>query len=289
LIASPKSVAGLKRNDATGFHDTWWRPDNAVLVIAGDVSTDEGFKLAENALGDWKKPEAPLQKPAATAAKPATKGKTPHILIDIPKVGQAAVLIGQTGPSRTDADYFPTLIANDVLGGGYSSRLNEEIRIKRGMSYGSSSGFGTRKMSAPIVAVTPTANPTVPDVVDLMSTEMSKLASSPMPVDEIDNRKAVLIGDFGRSVETTGGLADQYSELAQFGLPLDRLQTYASEISGVTPEQATAAAKAHLDPANAAIVVVGDAAVFGDKLAKAHPDFGKIGIDKLNLDSATLK
>jgi zinc protease len=289
LIASPKSVAGLKRNDATGFHDTWWRPDNAVLVIAGDVSTDEGFKLAENALGDWKKPEAPLQKPAATAAKPATKGKTPHILIDIPKVGQAAVLIGQTGPSRTDADYFPTLIANDVLGGGYSSRLNEEIRIKRGMSYGSSSGFGTRKMSAPIVAVTPTANPTVPDVVDLMSTEMSKLASSPMPVDEIDNRKAVLIGDFGRSVETTGGLAGQYSELAQFGLPLDRLQTYASEISGVTPEQATAAAKAHLDPANAAIVVVGDAAVFGDKLAKAHPDFGKIGIDKLNLDSATLK
>ena len=144
-------------------------------------------------------------------------------------------------------------------------------------------------MGAPIVATTPTANPTVPDVVDLMSGEMSKLASNPMPTDEIDNRKAVLIGGFGRSVETTGGLAGQYSELAQFGLPLDKLQTYAADISGVSPEQATAAAKAHLDPANAAIVVVGDAKIFGEKLEKAHPGFGRIAIDKLNLDSATLK
>jgi zinc protease len=289
LTPSPKSVAGLKRSDATGFHDAWWRPDNAVLVIAGDVSTDEGFKLAENALGSWKKPDAALQTPTTAANKPAAGGKPPYILVDIPKVGQAAVLIGQSGPARTDADYFPTLIANDVLGGGYSSRLNEEIRIKRGMSYGSSSGFGSRKMGAPIIAITPTANPTVPDVVDLMSTEMSKLASNPMPVDEMDNRKAVLIGSFGRSVETTGGLASQYSQLARFGLALDKLQTYASEISGVTPEQATAAAKAHLDPANAAIVVVGDAAIFGDKLNKTHPGFSKIEIGKLNLDSATLK
>jgi zinc protease len=99
----------------------------------------------------------------------------------------------------------------------------------------------------------------------------------------------VLIGNFGRSVETTGGLAGQYSELAQFGLALDKLKTYASDVSSVTPEQATAAAKAHLDPANAAVVVVGDAALFGDKLNKAHPGFSKIDIGKLNLDSATLK
>lgn len=290
LTPSPGSVAKLKGADVAGFHDAWWRPDNAVLVIAGDISTEEGFKLAETALEGWKKPAAALAKgPMDAGSARVASRKPPHILIDIPKVGQAAVMIGQPGPSRTDADYFPTLVANDVLGGGYSSRLNEEIRVKRGMSYGSSSRFGSRKLGAPIIATTPTANPTVPEVVGLMTAEMSKLAANPMPGDEMDNRKAVLIGGFGRSVETTSGLAGRYSELARFGLPLDRLQTYASEISGVTPEQAAAAAKAHLDPANAAIVVVGDAKIFGEKLNKTHPGFTRIEIGKLNLDSPTLR
>jgi zinc protease len=283
---SPKSIAALTRTDASKFHAQYWRPDNAVLVIAGDITPDAGFKLAEDVFGKWARPDAPLSPPAAA---PAPMGILPPLLIDMPKIGQAAVLVGRVGPSRLAPDFFPTLLANNVLGGGYSSRLNAEIRIRRGLSYSAGSGLASRKLAAPIVASAQTRNDAVPQVVELMTAELARLGDEPIPESELASRKAVLIGSFGRSVETTGGLAGQLSSLAQFGLPLDNLQRYASDISAVTPGQATAAARAHFNPANAAVVVVGDAAAFGAKLKAKYPRLERIAIDKLNLDSATLR
>jgi zinc protease len=263
----------------------YWRPDNAVLVIAGDISTDAGFKLAADAFGKWPKPASPLPSPVkATTAV----GAQPPLVIDIPKIGQAAVFMGRVGPSRLAPDYFPTLLANNVLGGGYSARLNTEIRIRRGLSYGAGSGLASRKLDAPIVASAQTRNDAVPQVVALMAAELSRLGSQSIPEAELASRKAVLIGSFGRSVETTGGLAGQLSSLAQFGLPLDNLQRYAAAISAVTAEQTAAAARAHFDAATASIVVVGDAAVFGTALKAKYPRAERIGIEKFDLDSATL-
>jgi zinc protease len=283
---SPKSIAAMKREDAVTFHQTWWRPDNAILVITGDVTPDAGFTLAEQAFGAWKKPETAL--PGLPTPVNGGVSNVP-LVIDMPKIGQAAVLMGRVGPSRTAADYFPTLLANDVLGGGYSARLNAEIRIRRGLSYGANSGLASRKQGAPIIATAQTRNDAVPQVVDLMVAELGRLGSQPIPEAELASRKAVLVGSFGRSVETTGGLAAQLSALAQFGLPLEKLQSYAEDVTAVTPEQAAAAAKAHFDPAAAAIVVVGDANVFSAKLKAKYPKLERIGIDQLNLDSPTLK
>jgi len=198
-------------------------------------------------------------------------------------------MMGRIGPSRTAADYFPTLVANDVLGGGYSARLNAEIRIKRGLSYGASSSLPSRRAGAPIVAGAQTRNDAVPQVAELLAGELNRLGANTIPAAELGSRKAVLIGDFGRSVETVGGLASQLSELAQFGLPLTKLQSYASDIEAVTAEQAAAAAKAHFDPSAASLVVVGDASVFGAQLKAKYPGLETIAINKLNLDSATLK
>jgi zinc protease len=283
---SPKSIAALTRDDAVEFHAANWRPDNAVLVIAGDITAEAGFTLAETAFGKWPKPAA--ASPVAAAEPPATSAQPP-LIVDIPKIGQAAVLMGRVGPSRLAPDYFPTLLANNVLGGGYSARLNAEIRIRRGLSYGAGSGLASRKQGAPIVASAQTRNDAVPQVVELMSAELARLGREPVPEAELASRKAVLIGGFGRSVETTGGLAGQLSSLAQFGLPLDNLQRYAADVSAVTPDQVAAAARAHFDPATASVVVVGDAAAFGAKLKAKYPRAQRIGIDKLNLDSPTLQ
>jgi zinc protease len=283
---SPTSVEALKRADAADFHASWWRPDNALLVISGDVSPENGFKLAEAAFGGWAKPAAAL--PAQPESSVAAGAQAP-LVIDMPKIGQAAVLMGRVGPSRTAADYFPTLVANDVLGGGYSARLNAEIRIKRGLSYGARSDLPSRRHGSPIAAAAQTRNDAVPQVVELLGGEMRRLGASTIPAEELASRKAVLIGDFGRSVETVGGLAGQLSELAQFGLPLEKLQTYGRDVESVTAEQATAAAKAHFDPGAASLVVVGDAAQFGAQLKGKYPKLETIGIDMLNLDSATLK
>ncbi len=271
---SPRSIGALKREDAAAFHASWWRPDNATLVMTGDITPDAGFALAEELLGSWKKPEAAL--PAAAAAGISAAVKAP-LLIDIPQIGQAAVLMGHVGPSRTSPDYFAALVANDVLGGGYSARLNQEIRIKRGLSYGASSSIAARQHGAPVVAAAQTRNDAVAQVVDLMSGELGRLGATPVPADELVNRKAVLIGDFGRAVETTSGLAGELSALAQFGLPLAKLQTYAADVEAVTAEQAAKAAKDYFDPATASVVVVGDAKVFRAALKAKYPTAAAAG------------
>ena len=122
-----------------------------------------------------------------------------------------------------------------------------------------------------------------------MGEEIAKIATQPITAAELDARKAVLIGGFGRSVETTAGLAGELGELAQFGLPLSNLQSYSADIAAVTPEQASAAAKKQFDVAKANLVVVGDACVFFPALKALRPNAERIGVDKLNLDSATLK
>ncbi len=283
---SPASIGALTQADIAAFHHDWWRPDNAVLVIAGDVSAEEGFALAEGALGSWMTPAgAVTPAPANASEAPAPRA----IAIDVPQIGQAAVFLGAAGPSRTANDYFPALVANNVLGGGYSARLNYEIRIKRGLSYGANSGLSARKATAPIIASAQTRNDAVPEVVDLMVSEFRRLGADTIPPAELDARKAVLIGSFGRSVETTGGLAGQLSALAQFGLPLEKLQSYSADITAVTAEQASQAAKTYFDPAKAALIVVGDAQQFWAGLRGKREGFERLNIDQLNLDSATLK
>jgi zinc protease len=285
-VTSPKTIESLTRDDAVATHAAWWRPDNAILVIAGDVSAKDGFALAEQAFGAWPKPATAL--PPRPDVTQAASG-VPAIVVDVPQIGQAAVMMGQLGPARTAADYFPTLVANDVLGGGYSARLNAEIRIKRGLSYGVRARIPSRLAAAPMVAAAQTRNDAVPQVVDLMTAEFARLGAEPIPAAELDARKAVLIGSFGRDVETTAGLANQLAALAQFGLPLDGLSTYAASIEAVTPETAATAAKSYYDPAKAAVVVVGDAQQFWKDVEKKRANMERIEIDKLNLDSPTLK
>lgn len=285
-VTSPASLAAITRDDMARFHATYWRPDNAVLVIAGDVSAEEGFALAERFFGDWARPSAPMPaRPDATAHAPAPR----TIVIDLPQTGQAAVAVGLRGIARTDADYFPLLVANNVLGGGYAARLNTEIRIRRGLSYGASSSLSARAAPGPIVAQAQTRNDAAVQVYELIAAEIDRIGAQLVPEAELTARKAVLIGSFGRSVETTSGLAGQISTLALYGLPPERLGTYVSDVTAVTPEQARAAARRYFDPGRADVVVVGDAQHFWDGLRRVRRNAERIPVSELNLDSETLR
>ncbi len=211
------------------------------------------------------------------------------ILIDLPKSGQAAVSFGMRGLARTDAEFFPALVANSILGGGYSARLNQEIRIKRGLSYGASSSLPQRLAPGPIVALAQTRNDAAVQVVDLMEIELKRLGNALPAPEEMSARQANLIGSFGRDVETASGMGGQLTQLAAFAIPLDKLQSYVADVSAVTPDQVKTVAARLYDPANANIVVVGDGAIFFKALKKKRPTLERIPIDKLNLDSATLQ
>ncbi len=285
-VVSPDSLTAITRDDAATYHRLHWRPDSAVLVIAGDVDAAEGFALAERYFGDWARPAAAAPpRPDASAYAPAPR----TIVVDLPDTGQAAVAVGLRGIARTDADYFPLLVANNVLGGGYAARLNTEIRIERGLSYGAYSNMQARMAPGPIVASAQTRNDAAVQVYELMAAEIGRIGRELVPETELTARKAVLIGSFGRAVETTSGLAGQISTLALYGLPPERLGSYVSDVTAVTPAQARTAAARYFDPARADVVVVGQAQHFYDGIRRLRPNAERIPVSDLDLDAEALR
>jgi zinc protease len=285
-VPSPASIAAIKPEETGSFYSSRWRPDNALLVISGDVAPEDGFKLAEQFFGNWPKPGTPLP---AEPNRALFADARRDVVVDLPKSGQAAVGFAMRGLARSDPEFFPALVINSVLGGGYSARLNQEIRIKRGLSYGARCILSQQLAPGPVIALTQTRNDAAVQVVELMEQELVKLGHTEVPPGEIEARKANLIGSFGREVETASGLSEQLALLATFGLSLDKLRSYVSDVQSVSAQQAKSVAARIYDPKKATMVVVGDGAILFGDLKKKRADVDRISIDKLNLDSATLK
>ncbi|MBA3321698.1 MAG: insulinase family protein [Pyrinomonadaceae bacterium] len=291
LSGTPESIAAIRRDDITRMHQSYYRPDNAMLVIGGDITAEAAFKLAETNFGDWKKPSA--QMPAAATAiaiKPAatTAAKPRVIVIDKPDAGQAAVIVAREGIRRTDDDYFRGIVTNSVLS-GYSGRLNQEIRIKRGLSYGAGSQLEVRREVGPFTASAQTKNESGAEVASLLVGELGRLSGGQLPDTELVPRKAVVIGGFGRSLETAGGLVNQIASLALYGLSLDAINSFTNNVQGVTAGDVQKFAGGRLDAKAANVVIVGDAQKFLPELKKVYPDVEVIPVAELNLNSATLR
>ena len=129
---TPASLPAITRADLAAIHDAYWRPDNAILVLTGDITADQGFALAEKAFGGWARPADAAARPPRAAAPGRPRDRRRRPAGHRPGGGDLV----KPGIARSDPRYYPGLVANAVLGGGYSARLNEEIRIKRGLSYG---------------------------------------------------------------------------------------------------------------------------------------------------------
>ncbi len=285
LGGTPAALEKIKREDLVKYHATHYRPDNAVLVLAGDVKADAAFALAQNAFGGWKRGTA---KPstAATSAKPAGPRV---VVIDMPEAGQAGVVVGRQGIRRSDPAYMPALVTNSVLGGGYSSRLNQEIRIKRGLSYGANSSFDPRVDVGPFTARTETKNESAAEVVGIVLGEMSNLSSADVSEAELTPRKAVLIGGFAQSLESTAGIVNRISALALYGLPLEEINRYVSKVQAVTAADVRKFATSNLGGKDVNVVIVGDAKQFVEPLRKQFSDVEVISVADLDLSSPTLR
>ena len=282
---TPASLKAITRSDVTAAYARTWRPDQAALIVVGDVTPAQAKALAEARLGGWRAAAAataPVSRPAALPA-PRT------IVVDMPGAGQAGVGGERPAIARSDARYYPFAVASTVLGGGFSSRLNQEIRIKRGLAYGASSNVDAAREIGSVTARTQTKNQTAAEVVTLMTAEMARLGTTPVPEAELATRKAVLVGSFGRRVETTGGIAGILGKYILDGVPLGELQRYTTKVEGVTPAAVQSAAAALLDPGAASVAVVGDAKQFIAPLKAARPGTETLTEGQLNLDSATLK
>ncbi|HWH81360.1 MAG TPA: pitrilysin family protein [Burkholderiaceae bacterium] len=277
---TPTSLASLTRTDLLALHRARYRPDNAVLVLAGDLSADAALKLAQRHFGAWRgSGEAPAPVAALTAAELPQAGA----LIELPKSGQAAVVVATPLPPL-GADRAAAAVMNAVLGGGYSSRLNQEIRIRRGLSYSAYSGIDARPGGASLRAVVQTKNESAAEVVALVRAELDRLAAQPVTDAELAARKATLIGDFGRSVETTSGLAAALRSLVVGGLPPADLRRRIDALSVVSAADVQRYAAANLNAATRRVAVAGDAPAFAEALGAALPGLVTVPAGRLDLD-----
>ncbi|HEX6182655.1 MAG TPA: pitrilysin family protein [Pyrinomonadaceae bacterium] len=286
VSGTPESIPRIKREDITSLHSTYYRPDNAILVIGGDIKSADAFKLAEKLFGDWAKPSTAL--PAAPSKSDAAAAKPRVVVVDMPGAGQAAVVFARRGIARTDPEFYSGIVANSVLS-GYSGRLNQEIRIKRGLSYGARSSLDTRRDVGPFVASAQTKNQSGAEVASLLVGELTRLSSEAVTEAELTPRKAVVIGGFGRSLETTEGLVGQVASLALYGLSLDEINRYIASVQAVTPAQIQKFAGSRLGAADANIIIVGDAKEFIEPLRKQFPNVEVIKREELDLNTGAIR
>jgi zinc protease len=238
-------------------------------------------------LGDWSKPAQALPPPTKSIGDINNTARV--VVIDMPEAGQAAVVSAQRGINRTDPDYFRGIVSNTVLGGGYSARLNQEIRIKRGLSYGAGSGLAARRDVGPFSATAQTKNESGAEVAQLIMTELNRLATEPVPEIELTPRKATLIGGFSRDLETTGGLVDQVGNRALYGMSLGEINAYINSVQAVTAADVQKFAAKHFNPKTANIIVVGNASLFVEALRKQFGNVEVIPFAELDLNNATLR
>jgi zinc protease len=283
---TPSSIPRVTRASVQQLHAALYRPDNAMLILTGDITPAQAQQLAQASFGDWARPATPL--PARPTGRHA--GRLPAVLlIDQHGAGQAGVVAAHPAPSRADHGYYVGTVANAVLGGSYSARLNEEIRIKRGLSYGANSRLMPLHDAGMWLASAQTKNPSAPQVVELMLGEFKRLGGTRVSAEELAARKATLIGSYGRSLETTAGLASEVGDLAVYGVPLDEIGKYIAQVQAVTPKQIEKYADKYLAADAGTVVVVGDASKFAADIRKTHPQAVLLESTALDLDSPTLQ
>jgi zinc protease len=283
---TPASLPRITRADLQRAHAAAYRPDNAVLVLAGDITLDEAVALARTHFGAWKAPAQQVAAVAPAAVRPWPAGT---VVIDMPGAGQAGVALALPAIPAASAERFDAEVTNAVLGMGYSSRLNQEIRIKRGLSYGARSDADLRQQAGALRVAVQTKNPSAAEVAGLIGIELDRLIKAPVPAAELAARKASLIGGFSRSLETTQGLADEVAALAVVGLPLADLTQRIQNLDAVAPEQVQAFAARYFMPQQRRVVVAGVASEFLPAL-KAQvgtlPVLPVLPVQSLDLESA---
>jgi zinc protease len=253
-----KSVSGLARGDVRGFYERWYRPNNTILAVVGDLAAADAVARVREAFGTWQaRPDAvPVR-----AAPPAPITARRVLLVDQPDASQAQIRIGAIAMARNNPELLPAQVANTVLGGGFSSELVEELRIKRSLTYGASSGFVPRLTGGDFRISTFSKSPTAVEALALALEVEGKFRSDPVDPKALAKAKSYLEGQFPLHLETPEALAARLAEIEFFSLPKDDLATYASRVAAVTPPEASRAAERHMPgPEQMAIVVVGKAA-----------------------------
>ncbi len=265
---TPHSIQAIKRDDLVAFHDSFYAPGKALLAFAGDITPDAAFAAAEKFFDVWQSKQVPAQNHPAAGG-----GAGMHIyVVDKPDAVQTQIRIGRLGMRRNDPDFIPLFVADRIFGGSYNSRLNTQVRIKKGLTYGANTEFDSHLEAGSLVASTFTRTEATMDVVRLVVNLLQGMSKGDLKPEELSFAKDYLMGVYPIQTETPEQVANRVLTVAHFGLPADYNETYQARISAVTLAQANAEAMKYFETSSLDIVLAGNAAQFRDDLKKEFPN-----------------
>jgi zinc protease len=252
-VGTAAALKGFNVADLRQFHTEHYVPSNAALIVTGDVTAASAVARLETAFGSWK------GAPSPAASVPAAQQLTTRqiYLIDKPGAAQSQIRIGWIGVPRSTPDYFALRVLNTILGGSFTSRLNQNLREEHGYSYGATSSFDMRTAAGPFYAAAGVQTDKTSEALTEFFKELDAIRK-PIPLEEIEKARNYLALQIPRSFETTESLAGSLAQMFVYNLPPDYYATYTERVRAVTPADVQRVAERHIQPDKFAVVVVGD-------------------------------
>ena len=249
-----ESLAAMSRDDAVRFWSDSYRPNNGTLIAVGDTTLDRLREVLNRELGTWRGSglgagDAPVSPPL---------GARRVFLINMPHAPQSEIRIGRPAISRASPDVYAVSLMNRILGGQFSSRLNANLREKRGLTYGVHTAFFLNKGNGPFVASTGVVQARTDEAVREMVFEIERMHTEGLSEEELRFSQTGQIGSFALSLETPAQIAGAMHLIALYGLPDDYLEHYTRRLEEITPDDIRRVSLRYLNTGEMAVLVVGD-------------------------------
>jgi predicted Zn-dependent peptidase len=254
-MGTETSLKSLTVADLKAWHETYFRPNNATVIVAGDVSRDRARKLLDQWFGGWD----PGRVPTVVVPPAPQVGSRTVYLVDKAEAPQSEIRIGRVGLPRKTNEYFAATVLNTALGGSFTSRLNQNLRETHGYTYGAGSSFDFRPSAGPFMA----ASAVKTDVTDESLTEFMKELNGilqPIPAEELTRAKNYVALGYPGDFQSVQQIAGKLTEMVVYDLPSNYFNTYIERVLGVTQADVSRTGRSAIDPEKLVIVVVGDLA-----------------------------
>jgi zinc protease len=280
-----ESLAAVTREDLQQFHARYFVPNNMILAIVGDLTSEEAFGAAERVFGKWPRADVPVQK--LIEPPPPTRRV---VIIDKPDAVQTEIRVGHLGIPRKHQDYMAVDLAFKILGGEGANRLHRVLRSERGLTYGASADIQTLKQTGDFVAETDTRTDTTGEALRLIFEEYGRLRRDRVNERELADAQAYLAGNFPLTIETPDAIATQVLNAVFYELPLEEIPTYRERVQAVSPDDVQRVARTYVHPDRLAVVLVGNASAFVPQLkGLGFTEFEVIPFDEVDLLAASLR
>jgi zinc protease len=257
VAPTPETIDRITRADLQQFHDSHYLPNEATLVVVGDFNPTHIKEMIASKFGDsiWKSGTMPV---AQMPQLPKQTGRKIY-LVDRPGSVQSSIKLGNVGITKTDKDYFPMALANQILGGAAHSRLFLNIREQKGYTYGAYSSISAHRQPGPFSAEAEVRTEVTAPSLEEFLYELNRIRDVKVSDKELKDAKTFLVGSFQLGLETQSGLAQRLLELKLYDLPDNYLETYSDKVMAVNPDDIRKVSRRLIDNNNIVISVVGDA------------------------------